>query len=688
MKRICYVTTISATLKAFVIDTAKYLHENGGYDVSFICDYDKEFAESLPEYIHYYPVSMKRGISIAGIKAMLEIKKILNREKFDIVQYSTPNASCYTAIAAALAHVSVRLYCQWGIAYVGFSGIKRKIFKLEEKMVCKLSTWIEPDSFGNLSFSHDEKLYPPEKGSVIWNGSASGVNTNKFNIKNKASYRNEIREKYNIPAKAIVFIFVGRVTRDKGINELFTVAKKLFEEHGDAYLLMVGPNENAGSVDASLYDWSVKNERVIYCGFTNEVEKYIAASDVYVLPSYREGFGSAVIEAEVMGLPVIVSDIPGPTDAMKKDCTGLVVAKANVKELADAMSTLYEDSGLRESYGSAAYEFAVADFEQSQLLEKILADRDRLLGKEEENYKMSKCDLLLPTMATCHEDIDTNEAKKILIAGQNSYIAVSFQKYMSQFENYKIDLFSTRSDEWKNIDFSQYDVVIDAAGVAHINETDENRELYYKVNRDLALEIAKKAKNEGVPLFLYISSMSVYGAVGEKVDLDTPLVPNNAYGKSKLEAEQLLWELNSEDFVVSLIRPPMVYGEGCKGNYHLLLKNFALKYRFFPNYPNERSMVYVDVLSAAIRGIIHNAEPGVYCPQDLEYIQTYEMIKNITERNGKRFRTTKLLNPFIKLAMKKVGIVKKAFGSLTYDKAMNVPRSWIEGVSVEGYKGV
>ncbi|CVI73601.1 Putative teichuronic acid biosynthesis glycosyltransferase TuaC [Clostridiales bacterium CHKCI001] len=379
MKKICFVTTISMTLKAFVLETAKYLHENGEYDISFICNYDKDFAENLPEYIHYYPVSMERGISIGGINAMLEIKKILKREKIQIVQYSTPNASCYTSLAGVLAHIPVRLYCQWGIAYVGFSGIKRKIFKLEEKMVCKLSTWVEPDSFGNLKFSHDEKLYPFKKGSVIWNGSASGVNIRKFNIENKTIWRIEIRKKYNIPEDAKVFIFVGRVTRDKGINELFAATRKLFEKCKDIYLLIVGPNENSGSVNERLYKWSEKNENVIYCGFTNEVEKYLSASDVYVLPSYREGFGSAVIEAESMGVPVIISDIPGPTDAMKKDHTGLIVSKGSTKELAAAMYKLYRDPDLRKEYGNNAYEFAVTNFEQKKLFEKILLDRDKLL---------------------------------------------------------------------------------------------------------------------------------------------------------------------------------------------------------------------------------------------------------------------------------------------------------------------
>lgn len=380
MKKICFVTTISMTLKAFVLDTAKHLHENGGYDISFICNNDEQFAASLPEYIHYYPIPMERGISLGGFKAMLAIKKIFKEQKFDIVQYSTPNASCYASLAAWMAKIPVRLYCQWGIAYVGFQGIKRKLFKMEEKMVCRLSTWVEPDSFGNLSFSHKEGLYPENKGSVIWNGSASGVNLKKFDVSHKGEWKEEIRREYNIPENAKVFVFIGRVTRDKGINELFSATRKLFEEYKDAYLLMVGPNENSGSVDQGLYNWSVNEKRVIYCGFTNEVEKYLSASDVYVLPSYREGFGSAVIEAESMQVPVIISNIPGPTDAMEKDVTGLVVEKGDSEDLLNAMKRLYNDETSREKLGNNAYIFAITKFEQQELFSKILEDRQKLLG--------------------------------------------------------------------------------------------------------------------------------------------------------------------------------------------------------------------------------------------------------------------------------------------------------------------
>lgn len=282
--------------------------------------------------------------------------------------------------------------------------------------------------------------------------------------------------------------------------------------------------------------------------------------------------------------------------------------------------------------------------------------------------------------ARCHEQLDLAQPKKILIAGEGSYIGESFRTYMQQFANYKVDVFDSKSDCWRDMDFSQYDVVYDVAGIAHVKETDQNRDLYYKVNRDLAIDIAKKAKAEGIRQFIYLSSMSVYGLVEGRIDKDTRLKPVNAYGKSKLEAEKLLWELRDDAFVVSIVRPPMVYGDGCKGNYQTLRK-FALKYRFFTKYTNERSMLYIDNLSSAIRGIIHNSESGLYFPQDSDYVQTYEMVKGIATQEGKKFRSTRIFNPIIKLMSKRVNVFKKVFGTLTYEKDMNVPLQWMQ---VEG----
>ena len=381
MKKICFISTIPSTLRTFVLKTAIYLHENTDWDISFICSEDEEFASELPEFIHYFPVPMERGISISGIKSMMQMKKIFVKEKFDLIQYSTPNASLYAALAGKLAGIPVRLYCQWGMVYVGFEGIKRQVFKAIEKIVCKLSTWIEPDSVSNLNFAHEENLYPQTKGSVIWNGSACGINLEKFDISQKIKYRKDIREKYNFPEDSFVYGFVGRITKDKGINELLAAFKQTYESNSNVYLMMVGTTEKDDTVDESLFLWSKKCEHVIYTGFTDIVEQYLSAMDTYILPSYREGFGMGVVEAEAMGVPVIVTSIPGPVDAMKENETGIVVKKGSIKELLRAMKKLYEDKHIRKEYSSNAYDFAINNFEQKKLFGKILLDRKRLLGE-------------------------------------------------------------------------------------------------------------------------------------------------------------------------------------------------------------------------------------------------------------------------------------------------------------------
>ena len=366
-------------IESFILKSAEYLHDNTDWDISVICDYEHEFEKKLPEYIHYFPVKMKRGISISGIKAMFEMRRIFKTEQFDMIQYSTPNASLYASLAGKLAKVPVRLYCQWGIVYVGFSGIKRSIFKIIEKLICNMSTWIEPDSKSNLKFAHEQKLYLEQKGSVIWNGSACGVDLNKFNITHKEDYRRYIRKQYNIPEKAYVFGFVGRVTKDKGINELFEATKEFMTCNEDVFLLIVGEDETNSTVDRTLYEWAQNNEHVIYVGYTSVVEQYLSAMDCYILPSYREGFGMGIVEAEAMGVPVIVTNIPGPIDAMVKDKTGLIVEKANVLDLKRAMCKMYENREHGVEMGIAGLEYARTCFEQQHLFKYILEDRKRLL---------------------------------------------------------------------------------------------------------------------------------------------------------------------------------------------------------------------------------------------------------------------------------------------------------------------
>lgn len=377
--KICFITTVSYTLKAFILDTAKYIHGHTDWEITFICNPDNDFKKELPDYIHYIPVEMERGISISGIKSFIQILKVFHKEKFDMIQYSTPNASLYAAMAGALERIPVRLYCQWGIVYSAYSDIYRKFLKAAEKLICNLSTWIEPDSYSNLYFAHREKLYGKEKSSVVWNGSATGVNLEKFDYSKKNNIRANIRRMLCIPESSYVYGFVGRITRDKGINELLQAFYRIQKECDNVYLVIVGTFDPSPHLNETLLRWSKKQNNILYTGWGEKIEEYLSCMDCFVLPSYREGFGLVIIEAEAMGLPVIVTDIPGPSDAISVDKTAISVKPKNVRELASAMIRLYLDRNLGNFFGENGVRLIREKFDQRIFLRYLLADRKRLL---------------------------------------------------------------------------------------------------------------------------------------------------------------------------------------------------------------------------------------------------------------------------------------------------------------------
>lgn len=259
--------------------------------------------------------------------------------------------------------------------------------------------------------------------------------------------------------------------------------------------------------------------------------------------------------------------------------------------------------------------------------------------------------------------------KNILITGRNSYIGTSLENWlMREPDQYKVDTVDMKDGSWKKKDFSEYDVVFHVAGIAHIKETSNNQDLYYKVNRDLAYETAKKSKEDGVEQFIFLSSMSVYGIEEGAIDNSTPLKPNSAYGKSKIEAEDLINKLQDDSFTVATLRPPMVYGKDCRGNYPRLV-GLALKTPIFPKVDNKRSMIYIDNLSEFVKQLIDNRSGGLFFPQNAEYVNTSEMVRLIAEAHGKQIRTTKLFNPLLRLL--NVSTVNKVFGDLFYDMSMS-----------------
>ncbi|MBP5493817.1 MAG: NAD-dependent epimerase/dehydratase family protein [Lachnospiraceae bacterium] len=302
--------------------------------------------------------------------------------------------------------------------------------------------------------------------------------------------------------------------------------------------------------------------------------------------------------------------------------------------------------------------------------------------------------------------------KKILITGAGSFIGTSFKKYIESYKNhaeYQISVMDTltgmivsddtnisesdaNAEETENTwNFSGFDVVFHVAGIAHAdvgNVSEERKELYRKVNTELAIETAKKAKASGVGQFIFMSSAIVYGAsspIGKEkiITKDTKPEPENFYGESKLNAETGLLKLMENDsesvkktdfpdttdesktFNVVILRPPMIYGPGCKGNYNSLRK-FALKFPVFPKVANERSMLYIDNLCEFVRLMIDNEESGIFHPANRELSNTSEMVKMIAEAHGKKKALMGGLTWLLKLLSHATGLVNKAFGNLIY----------------------
>lgn len=381
MKRICFVTTIYMTYKAFLKQLSQYLHDTGEYDISLICADEQEVHEDVPDFVHYFPVKMERGVSLSMFESIKQIQVVLEKEKFDIVQYSTPNAAFYTSIAAKKAKAPVRLYCQWGIRYMGFEGWKRVLFKKLEKITCDNSTFIEVESDNIREFSLKEKLYTADRSCVIWNGSASGVDLSKFDISKKEQWNNEIRTKYGVSENDIVFSFAARLTADKGINELLEAFTNLVEKYDNIKLLVMGGMDDSGSINNELVKIAKNSGKVIFTGSVPDVERYYAASDVFVAPSYREGFGLVVIEAESMALPAIVSNVPGQIDAIVPNETGLDCVVKSASSLQEKMEKLILDTELRKRLGANAQKFVEDNFEQKKLFEYLKKHRDELIGE-------------------------------------------------------------------------------------------------------------------------------------------------------------------------------------------------------------------------------------------------------------------------------------------------------------------
>jgi len=385
MPKICGAATKPGTVKSFMIPNLKYMSEHGW---NCFCISGGTFSRDELCGIKHIPMEIKWGYvgPVDFVRAVISFYRVFKRERFDVVQYATFNTAVPASIAAWLARVPVRINLQWGMSYLSAKGPEHHIKRLAEKITCCCSTSIQPDSFGNLNLSIEDGLYPASKGSVIYNGSACGVDLRKYDISHRPVWRAQLLEEYNMDAIKTIFGYVGRVTRDKGINELLESFMGI--DRDDIRLWIVGPLDEVGTLDQILYSKAQGDTRIIITGPQSNVERFYSAMDFLILPSYHEGFGMTIVEAAGVGTPSIITDIKGPTDLIKDGVNGFVCEARSVASLSAVLAKAVEMKP--EDYSRMAdnaYRIAKKDFDSETFRRKYLENRESLLYKAQKGKR-------------------------------------------------------------------------------------------------------------------------------------------------------------------------------------------------------------------------------------------------------------------------------------------------------------
>lgn len=379
--KICALTTISKTMDWFIVDSMRNLSKNG-YEVTLICNMDDDFVDRNKDYATCVHLPMCRGVSVKDlIKMPWTLYKIFKKEKFDIIYFTSPNVSLYASIAGWFAGVKCRLYSQCGLRYVSFKGGKRTIFKFIEKLTCTLSTTIRAQSPLNRQFAIDEGLCPADKISVVGIGGTIGVSLKDCDSFNATDEKRKLRKKYRIPLDGFLYGYVGRINADKGINELISAFCLLLQKYNDIYLVLVGMVDNTNPIDKTNMKIAQENDHIILTGNVSPgmVYHYMAMFDVLTHPTYREGFGKVLQEAMGVRLPIITTNVPGPSEVIENGISGVLVKDHDVNDLVEKMELIYKNREFGEALAKAGRKRAETYFDRPIMLNNILKDLNKTL---------------------------------------------------------------------------------------------------------------------------------------------------------------------------------------------------------------------------------------------------------------------------------------------------------------------
>ena len=377
--KICGIATKSIMIKSFMLGNLQYMAEHG-WNCFCLCSDDSSLKKDELKDVEYIPLDIEWGF-VSPLRFFKEIKtlyKVFKRERFDVIQYAATNASLYAAIAGWMARVPVRINPQWGISYPIYKGKVRFIRKLATKLTCIFSTSNQPDSFSNLEFMRNEGLCNEKNSCVIYNGSACGVDLQRFNMRKKQQWKDEILSMYGINKENIVLGFVGRLVKEKGINELIDAFLSL--KLNNCKLMLVGPLDDNSRINESLLSEAKASPNIIFTGPTRTPEKYFSSFNYMMLPSYQEGFGMTTLEAAALGVPAIVTNIKGPTDVVVNGVNGFICEVRSVDSLKETiLKAITLDPESYEKMSNNAYSIVKEKFDSSDFKVKFLENRNQLL---------------------------------------------------------------------------------------------------------------------------------------------------------------------------------------------------------------------------------------------------------------------------------------------------------------------
>ena len=383
MKKLLMVTTIPMILETWLKGQPKFLSQH--FEVEVVTSSSAtNSAIAAEEGVPVVGIDMSRQITpLKDLLSLIRLIRYIRRFKPDIVYSTTPKAGLLTMVASFFCAVPVRVHCIVGLPLIEASGLRRELLVLMERITYFFATHLYCNSFGLKTYI--EQHLSSKTVKVIANGSVNGVDTTLFNDNYSAEQKMQLRQKLSIDDDATVLTFIGRIVRDKGVNELIEAFEQLSQRYPSLILLLIGPSEeHLDPVDAQTAKCISEHKKIRRIDYLEDVRPYLAISDLFVLPSYREGLPNVLIEAGCFDLPLIATDINGCNEVVIDGENGLLIEKKSVKSLTDAVSTLLDDDALYERLKKSVRQSIISRYEQGAFLEAL---RTELFAIYEEAHR-------------------------------------------------------------------------------------------------------------------------------------------------------------------------------------------------------------------------------------------------------------------------------------------------------------